>query len=318
MNKGILAAGIIIAGLVGVTTAQAVQTNYTIGESAGAELKINLSTRFAGTGDAGIALVDDLNATALNPAGLAQVAGLQAGFMHNIYLEDTVLEYLAYAQNLFSGAGLGASVMVLNFGSLDKLTVDSNNLPVQDGSFTPMAYAAKVGYGQQVMEQARVGAVLKLYGLSIDSINYTSVALDLGAQYQIMESLSSALTIENLGTSVADSSLALLAKAGLAYAIPFKATPNDKWNVMVDVVLPFGDAAYTSANIGTEYWYNQALALRLGYKVKDTGGLDGVNGLTAGLGGRLMLGNTALTLDYALTTFGDLGMSHQIAISLGL
>ncbi len=316
MHKRILAAGMILTVMLTTGLAKAAQTNYSIGQSAGAELKINLSTRFAGTADAGIALVDDLSATALNPAGLSKVEGLQAGFMHNIYLEDTALDYLSYAQNLFPGAGLGANIMVLNFGQMDKVTVDSNNLPVLEDSFTPLSYAAKVGYGQQVMKALAVGAVLKLYGLSIDSNNYSSVAIDLGAQYKIMEGLNSAVTVENLGTSVADSSLSMLAKAGLAYAIPFKITANDQWNVMLDVILPFGDTNYTSANIGTEYWYNQTLALRLGYKAKDTGGLEGLNGLTAGLGGKLKMGTMALTVDYALTTFGDLGLSHQIAVGV--
>lgn len=300
-------------------SAMAAQTNYDIGKVAGSELKIGLGPRAVAMGEAFIAKADDLNATAWNPAGLGQVAGISAGFMHNIYLEDTSLEYLAYAQNLFDGAGIGVNVMLLNYGEFTKYGIDSNNLPVEQGTFTPMSFAVTAGYGQKVMSALYVGGALKVYGLNIDTESYTAFAVDLGAIYKIeaVKGLSTALTVQNLGSAVADSSLPMLAKAGVAYDLPVNMTPKDKWSVLLDVNLPFGDMAYTSANIGTEYWYNDIVAIRAGYKIKDSGDLEGLTGLTAGAGGKLNINNVILNIDYALLTFGDLGMTHQIAFGVG-
>jgi hypothetical protein len=65
-------------------------------------------------------------------------------------------------------------------------------------------------------------------------------------------------------------------------------------------------------NLGTEYWYNQVVAGRVGYQIKNTGDLGGVTGLTAGAGVKVSM----FSVDYALVSYGDLGLTHQLAISV--
>ncbi len=306
-------AGIVFLGLASALPLAADQTNYAIGKVGGSELKIGLGPRPVAMGEAFVAKADDLNSTAWNPAGLAQLTGYQAGFMHNIYLQETSLEYVAYAQNLFEGAGIGANLTYLNYGKLDKVQVDASGLPVVVGDFTPSVFTFTAGYGQWVLSSLAVGGAVKFISQSIDTESYSAVAVDVGGLIRPgVEGLQFGLAIQNLGTELAEASLPMNAKVGAAYVVPVKFSEKDVWNLLLDVNVPFGDTNYTSVNIGTEYWYNQMIAARVGYKAKNTGDLGGVTGLTAGLGVQIQM----INVDYALVSFGDLGLTHQIAIGV--
>lgn len=288
------------------------QTDYAIGKVGGSELEIGLGARPVAMGEAFVALADDLNTTAWNPAGLSQIKGIQAGFMHNIYLQDTSMEYLAYAQNLFPGAGIGANVTYLNYGSLDKYD-EVNGLPVANGSFTPTAFTGTIGYGQWLLPSLAVGAALKIISQTIDTENYLAEAVDLGVLYKTsLKGLQLGLAVQNLGTQLAGANLPQNLKVGAAYQLPVKFTAKDTWNTLLDVNVPFGDTSYTSVNVGTEYWYNRVVAARVGYQIKNSGDLGGVTGLTAGAGVKLAM----FQVDYALVSYGDLGLTHQLAIAV--
>jgi hypothetical protein len=309
--KQLWGAVLILSGTLAVA-GWADQTNYNIGKVGGSELKIGLGARPVAMGEAFVALADDLNATAWNPAGLSQIAGINAGFMHNIYLQETSMEYLAYAQNLFPGAGIGANVTYFNYGSLDKYD-EVNGLPVANGSFTPTVLTGTVGYGQRLLADLSVGASLKLISQTIDTEHYTAVAVDLGALYKTaITGLQLGLALQNLGSQLGGADLPQNLKVGGAYVLPVKFAANDTWNTVLDVNVPFGDTTYTGLNLGTEYWYNQVVAGRLGYQVKNTGDLGGVAGLTAGAGVKLAMFN----VDYALVSFGDLGLTHQLMVAV--
>jgi hypothetical protein len=304
-----------------VAAAQAAQTNFDIGKVGGSELKIGLGARPVAMGEAFVAKADDLNAPSWNAAGLAQISGLQAGFMHNIYLEETSLEYLAFAMPIMAGAGLGVNLMMLNFGSMDKVN-DVGGLPDVVGEFTPVVYTGTVGYGQWIVSGVAVGGAIKFISQNIDTESYSAAAVDVGGLIKFDEmgatGLSAGLTVQNLGSTLGDASLPMNLKAGAAYLVPLNISVGDSWNVLLDVNVPFADTNYTSANIGTEYWFANVAAARVGYKIKDTGDLGGVTGLTAGLGAKVPLGTMDLSLDYALVSFGDLGLSHQIMLTVGM
>lgn len=318
MKIGVLT---VLAVILSVGAAQAAQTNYDIGKVGGSELKIPLGARPVAMGEAFVAKADDLNAPSWNAAGLAQISGMQAGFMHTIYLEETSLEYLAFATPIMEGAGLGVNLMMLNFGTMDKVN-DVGGLPEVVGEFTPMVYTGTVGYGQWVLPGVAVGGAVKIISQNIDTESYTAFAVDVAGLFKLdalgATGFCAGLTVQNLGSTLGEAALPMNAKAGLAYLVPLSISAGDTWNLLVDVNLPFGDVNYTSANIGTEYWFSNVAAARVGYKIKDTGDLGGVTGLTAGVGAKVPLGTLDLGLDYALVSFGDLGMTHQIMITVGM
>jgi hypothetical protein len=174
-------------------------------------------------------------------------------------------------------------------------------------------FSVGVGYGQWLVPAFAVGATVKMLSQSIDTTTYSAVAVDVGALFKPgIEGLQFGLAVQNLGTQLANASLPLNIKVGGAYAIPVKISSSDVWHVLVDVNVPTGDTTYTGVNLGTEYWYNQVVAGRVGYQIKNTGDLGGVTGLTAGIGVKVSM----LRFDYALVSFGDLGLTHQIAVAV--
>lgn len=303
----LLAALLLFCGSVGAD-----QTDYAVGQTASPELKVGMGPRPVAMGEAFVGQADDLNSTAWNPAGLSQIDGLQLGFMHNIYLQDTSLEYLAFAQEVAPGAAFGANLSFWNYGNMERLT-EVNGLPQQAGYFAPSAYTFSAGYGQKILPSLATGLTVKYMYQNLDGQAYNSLAADLGMLYRPgVKGLQLGATLQNMGLSTAGSSLPMNLRAGAAYLMPAKFNPNDSWTVLGDINVPFGDVRYSSVNIGTEYWYQQTLALRAGYKIGNTGELGGTKGLTAGVGAKVGLFN----IDYALASYGDLGTTHQFAVSV--
>ena len=62
-------------------------------------------------------------------------------------------------------------------------------------------------------------------------------------------------------------------------------------------------------NIGAEYWYNNIIAIRGGYRVNTD-----EEGLTAGAGFRIPLGSNTITLDYAYADWNRLDMVHRASL----
>jgi hypothetical protein len=285
---------------------------FTIQGVSGAELKIPLGARPAGMGEAFAGLADDMNAGLWNPAGLAQMAGYQVGLLHSNYFQDISMKYLAYAQSVFPGAGVGAYLTYFNYGSMDKVT-EVNGVPVMDGSFSADGFTAVVSYGQWLAaEKMALGGAVKFFSQTIDGQSASAAALDLAALYRTgLNGLQLGLALQNVGTPIAGFDLPVNFKAGAAYEMPFKSSAKDSWKIMADLNAPLKDSAYISLSLGTEYSYNQMLAGRLGYTIKNNGNLSGLTGLTAGVGVKLGL----FSVDYAMVTFGDLGLTHQIMLS---
>ena len=177
------------------------------------------------------------------------------------------------------------------------------------GVFPP---APVVGCGRRPkgVWELSLGGTVKFFNQSIDGKSYAALGLDLAALYRPETFLQFGLALQNLGTPLAGYSLPLNLKVGTAYTVPMGAS-QDAWNLLLDVNVPTGDAGYSSLNLGTEYVFNRMLAGRLGYNIKNTGEIGGADGLCLGLGLKL----SGLNLDYALVSFGDLGLTHQIMLS---
>lgn len=189
-----------------------------------------------------------------------------------------------------------------------------NESGLPGSTFSPLAVQATVGYGHRVLPGLSWGFGLKIIHEKIDTEQYSAMGLDLGLQWQAPAGFKAGFVAQNLGTPLADSDLARQVKVGLARELPWLAQSGDAWNAAVDVDMPLADARYTAVHLGMEYWHQNLLALRLGYQIKNNDNLSGAAGLAAGLGVRYSI----YGLDYSLVSFGDLGLTHQFALSVCL
>lgn len=303
---------LILTALMLITgNASATETNYDIGKLAASEFRIDLGTRPSAMGGAFTALADDFNAPNWNAAGLTEITGMQVGFVHNIYLLDMAQEYLGYAESINDRSGLGINVMLVNYGTIDKVK-DVNGLPEQNGTMTPMSIVGDIGYGLEINDMVSLGATIKVLSQNIDTYSATAFAVDLGSIIEPIKGLRLGLVMQNLGPEVDGYVLPMNGKLGAAYALPFILNKNDKWQLAAESEVLFGDNDYLSANIGTEYDYQDTLKIRAGYKIENKGEPGGSKGLSAGLGIKLNI----FQIDYAFVSLGKLGSNHQIGFGV--
>ncbi len=285
-------------------------------------LKIPPSARVAAMGGAFGALAEGVDALVVNPAGLAGLSGPQAIFTHSFWDQGVVLEQLAYGQNLSKGSGGAVGLDYLNFGSVSQYTLGANGAPVLSNSYSPSAFNFHLGYGCELTQGLRAGGTAKFLLQGIQTTSSATVAFDAGFLYRVagIKGLSFAAVMSNLGGKLDNASLPLQVKLAGAYQTKIgsemvsglnnEPLPKNLLTLTVDGDIDLSGLGFTNFRMGGEYWFDQLIAARVGYRLAPYGTLTGLTGLSAGAGVRYQ----NWELSYALTTQGDMGATHQISL----
>jgi hypothetical protein len=290
------------------TPAFAAQENFGAGNQAAPWLKLSNNARTTAMGEAGVAIADDVNAASVNPAGLSQLEGQEVAFMHHAYVLDSAVEHLAYGLKLMDSLGVSASLDYLNFGAVDKYSVDTTTNSLKSaGSFNPSGYHLDLGAGY-AFGNLSAGLNLKMLGQTFDGSGSSAFAADLGGLWKSAGGFSLGAALQNLGTTLDGSNLPMGVRAGGAYKMGV-GSANDSVSLAADANVPSADAAATSFGAGIEYSAKELYALRAGYKMTGNGG---ASGLTIGAG----LSYKIARIDYAFSSVGVLGNSNQVSALL--
>jgi hypothetical protein len=304
MRSVFMMAGLLILS----ATLRAEQVTYGTASTGAAWVKLPVSARMAGLGEAGSALSGTADSLAINPAGLTGMNGMQAGFMHYAWVQGMSVEHLSFGMpRVFKGVklGLATSLDYLNFGSIDKYNV-VNNKPVANGTANPTALQFGMGAAGAV-GPVTSGLGLKILSQNLDGSSATALAVDLGVHYNLGD-VTTAAVLQNLGSQIDGADLPRTLKLGAGYL--FRLGSVGRFTLLGDADLPFAEFRSTAVSLGGEYWYFDTLAVRVGSKIQDRGGLSGFSGLNCGLGYRYKM----VQVDYALTTQGDLGLGNMFSI----
>jgi len=285
-----------------------VQSSFGAGTQAATWLRLPNSARTSAMGEASIAVADDVNTLSVNPAGLAGLNGQEASLFHHMYVADTAEEHAAYGLSLGQGSGAALSFDYLNFGSVDKYTLDSGGNLTADGTLNPSGMAINLAYGRQI-GFLDAGINVKMVSESLDGSSASGFAGDLGLLWRQSDKggLSLGLAAQNLGTTLNGSNLPSAIQAGAAWKALLR-DDKDALTLALDFSVPSADSSATLASAGAEYAGNSFWALRLGYK---NAGNDGAGGLSLGAG----LKYSIVGLDYAFVNQGLLGASNQVSLS---
>ncbi|MEW6515883.1 MAG: PorV/PorQ family protein [candidate division FCPU426 bacterium] len=260
------------------------------------------NARAFGLAEAFSALADDAAAIHYNPAGLYAVPSYQVNTAFQKGLYDTFYSHLGFAMPLNNQAGLGVAVSYLNGGTMDLTFIDGTERQVTAQQDFLWALAC----GLQVSGENTVGLSVKILQSTLaEEYRALGFACDGGLKYKVMDDLTFALVIKNLGPNLTydqgSDPLPTSVTAGCGYR--YVLAPEHRFQAALDLKKPL-DLSY-QLHAGVEYEFDRMFFLRAGYKY----GHD-LDGFTFGAGMEWAF----FRLDYAAGLMSELGMNHYISV----
>jgi hypothetical protein len=300
-------------------------------------LDIGVGGRALGMGEAFAAVANDASAVFWNPGGIANVEQREFFAGYTSWPADINL----YSAALVSKTGmgnLGVSFTILNTGLMNRTSPYDNDGDF-NGTFAYEDWAAGLTYGRYLTDRFAFGATFKLIKEKIAEWDDTGWGVDIGTYYETgYKSLRIGMAIMNFGpdmgfdiedvdgvaggipdgldndgdgfidndTDEAAIPLPLTFRAGVAMDV--METANSKTTITAELMHPSDNEE--RYNFGGEYWFQDMLAIRAGYKINSDEG-----GLTAGAGLKLPLGSLSASFDYAYNDLGKLSDVHRGSFS---
>lgn len=266
-------------------------------------LKIGAGARPSALGGNYVGLANDVNAVNWNPGGLGFLQEKELTAMYASWIADMNYEFAGYAQPLTNGLAIGGSLVMLQSGDMEKRSDTRENL----GTFSASDTCGTLAIAKKIQDNVSLGGSVKFINQKIDDESATGMAVDLGALVKTsITNLNVGLAVRNLGPKMKFISegydLPLTLAAGISYGLP-------KMNLTSDI--NYYDSKMT-IGVGMEYQVINALVLDLGYKAGKDNKLEGLSGLSAGLGFNI----NKINLSYAWVPYGELSDTHRISLGV--
>ncbi len=265
-------------------------------------LRVTTSPRACAMGEAFTGFADDVGAVFWNPAGLGRLSTVQLGLSHHEWFGGVRDEQVSLAAPVGPGTFGAAAVFSTTEGIelWDPLNQRSQPVAARSGYAT-------VGYGASITPSLDCGISFKaLYDDLIEQTG-TGVCADVGLLFQAARPVRVGLVGQNLGWGMSYGSdnvpLPMVLRLGASLVRP-------RFAVVLDASAPIDSRP--NLHLGGEYLISHILALRAGYRTgpQDLATLSPIAGITCGLGINL----SPLSLDYAFVPYGELGMTHRVAL----
>lgn len=275
-------------------------------------LELPVGARSIAMGSAGAALPEKASdATSLyyNPAGLAGLTGWNISLMNAWYFQNVSYQYGAVAKGMGGGRTIAAGIQYLSPGKLNE--IDNTGTATGD-SFKPDDLALSLGYAIKINPILDLGLAGKYIRSQIQSEKASALAGDCGVRLNFDDAFTLAASAANIGGKF--KYLNQKDDLPMTYRIGASYTYGDLL-MEVDAIAPRGAAIYFAG--GAEYGLYKArdfvLLGRAGYNSRNSSSkLDGTIGLSAGAGFKWK----DFLVDYAWSSFGDLGNAHRVSLTM--
>jgi hypothetical protein len=310
------------------------------GTTAAPFLSIAQGARALGMGGAFVALADDPSAMYWNPAGIADLQGVQVLVDHTSWIADLQYQYIGGTMSLGSYGALGLNITVSNYGDMKVTTVDQ-----QEGTgelFGVTDLAVGLSYALNLTDAFSIGFTPKVIYQQIWKMSTSAMAIDMGVKYKTpFKGIMLGMSISNFGSKMqiqgenaivsydpdlstkgnngnipaylaTDSwELPLNFRVGIAYDVPMGGL--GKLTLAADAMHPSDN--YECMNVGGEYVFYDFLYLRAG--MKSLFQKDSEEGITLGVGVKqFLIGNLQFSVDYAYQNFNRLKYAQKIGIGV--
>ena len=297
------------------------------GTSAAQFLKIGAGARGIGMGESFVAVANDAEALYWNPAGLTRFDKTTVIFAHNEWLIDTRMEFAGAVHHLGGGNTIGAAITYLHTEDM----IETTELqPFGTGrTFGFSDFLFGLSYARQMTTNFSFGVTAKFMQETLADLTMRAALFDLGTFYDTgWKSVRFAMTVTNFGTDMSPDGTVryqtldsddveitefqsfpppTLFRIGVAGEV----FENEVHSVTTTVQLNHPNDNAENLNFGGEYWWQQRVALRAGYK---TGQAE--ESYSLGFGVRFPISLADFALDYAFSDFGRLGYVNRFAIQL--
>jgi long-subunit fatty acid transport protein len=305
-------------------------------------LDIGVGGRALAMGEAYAAVANDASAIFWNPAGIANVTSGDFFMGYTNWPADINLYSGAFVTKTGMGH-LGAHFTILSSGLMNRTTYENPDGAGQ-GTCAFEDWAAGVSFARYMTDRFAFGTNFKIIREKLADWDHTGWAFDIGTYYDTgFKSLRLGLAIlnfgpdfrydvpdidgvpvvppysghadglDNDGDSFVDNDLEedavplpLSFRAGVAFEV--LETASSKATIAADVMHPSDNEE--RYNFGGEYWFQDLIALRAGWKINADEG-----GLTAGGGIKLPV-FSGVYFDYAYNDLGKLQGVHRGSFSL--
>lgn len=276
-------------------------------------LRIGVSARAAGMGEAYLASVRGAEGTYYNPSALPWLeGGMNVYLNHTSWFAGINHEFIAAAKSFGFGA-LGASVTALYTDEMDVTT------PVEQGGTGETFYATNmrvnVSYARYMTNRVTLGVSANYVDLRLyDGLNAKAFAVDIASTYRAdFRDFRFGLMIANLGNEVEFVSEAYPLPVNFRFGMQANVVDMSSHVLRVsgEAIKPNDGAPI--GQVGLEYGFQNLFFLRSGYRLNYD-----VATVSFGGGVALDVGDRALIADYGYSAFGQLGVAHRFSIGLDL
>jgi len=230
-------------------------------------LKEDVGARVSGMGSAFTAVADDANLIFINPAGLDYITNCEIATMYNKSIIDTYYGFLGAVLPIESFT-LGLSYLKYDGGDIEINYLDGTSKKVKAESDSVITF----GFGSNFSEEFFSGFNAKIISSELgEKYSVSTVAGDLGLIFRpANDRISVGVSFLNLGGelkySKASESLPMTIRSGIAYKV-IDLKRHSLLLAFDTIKIKNEDMKFA---IGSEYWFEKLLALRLGYKVSDS------------------------------------------------
>ena len=178
---------------------------------AAAYLKMGVSARALGMGEAFSAVADDASAAYYNPAGIGALEKREIHTMHAMLSLDRKLDFANYVLPDPKRKGVWAfSWTRFGVDEIPETRVDGAGNPLLDANgnvrifsyFSDVENSYSLTFGRKINDKRSYGGSLKLLRHSLFDSNANGFGLDLGGRYRTDEKTHVALVLKNLGASM--------------------------------------------------------------------------------------------------------------------
>jgi hypothetical protein len=281
------------------------------------------SPKFKALGGPYPSLLGDVNGILINPSGLAFISNQEVLLNYTNYLLDFKGGLLAYAYPLKGLGSISGGLVYFDYGEFEEV----NRFALATGrTFVSRDISFLLSFAGQVNRIFSYGITMKYIYSQIDSYSSAAIAVDAGITYRMeyLDNLVIGLAARNLGKSLSaydqiEETLPRNISIGLSKKIP--SIPLIVHTAFNNVFLSTSgiEEFYYNFSIGLEAMILDPLELRLGYNNDLNRNLSTISnaalsGFSMGFG--LYLG--AHRVDYAYASYGDLGATHFIGLSVDI